>query len=620
MRRLVLLVAALVASGCQSDPFRLPERVRIEQLVADLSATFNHAAVTDELAANPVRTGAVEPGFGIELNRGARAALLAPPPATLRFHVHVPGDARLRFGMAVSGPGKRDPGASGVHFAVEVDGREVHSSTINPAATRRDRRWFDVDVPLGPTERDADIVLRTTVAGHGARVAGTPAWSHVRVVREQWRDRQTVAMGRPNVLVLLVDTLRADELGHWTRTLDALAAHGTRFTAMQSQAPWTMPSVATLLTGLHPRSHGVVGGFAHPDARGGDIDPAFLADAVVTLPELAQDAGITTVGVSANPLISRATNFTQGFETFVETGWDRDRRNWRPASTVNETFIRWLDENRAYRFLAYLHYMEPHDPYTPSDEHRPPRPAGLPAAIAAGDAEALSKRVNHGPPATLPAEQLAYLRRLYDLEVEDWDAALSRLLTGLMQAGVRDSTIIVVIGDHGEEFLEHGRLKHGMHLYEELLHVPLVIAGPGVPVGEATDPVQTIDVLPTIAELLGIPVPPGLPGQSLLGRREVRPAFAETRAGIAADGRATTLISVRAGDWKLIQSPELGISELYDLARDPGEHENRFGSAPEGAHLAALLADWQAHAPAPPPVGGRDPELGTKLRALGYVD
>src|SRR5207253_9302949 len=168
------------------------------------------------------------------------------------------------------------------------------------------------------------------------------------------------------------------------------------------------------------------------------------------------------------------------------------------------------------------------------------------------------------------------------------------------------STVVVVLADHGEEFLEHGRIKHGMHLYEELLHVPLVMAGPGIPTGRVDEPVQSVDLLPTIAELLGGETPAGLPGQSLLAARETRPAFAETRDGIADDGRSTQLVAVRADNWKLIRSPDLGISELYDLARDPGEHENRFGSTPEGDRLTALLDDWTAHAPPPPPAGAPD--------------
>jgi arylsulfatase len=616
----VVLGVGLVVPACRRDPFRLPERIRVEELVADLSGTFTPAAVAEQSPADPVHAGGIQPGVAIEIDGGDRAALIAPPPSRMRFQVHVPPDARLRFGVGMQSPGRRDRGAAGVRFTVEIDGRAAYSRSVNPAATRRDRRWFDVDVPVGDAERTVEVVLRTERVGRGDHLAGAPGWSHVRIVRDTWRDRQPVRVDRPSVLVVLVDTLRADAVGRSTPTLDRLAATGTRFEQMEAQASWTMPAVATLMTGLHPRSHGVVGTAADPAAVPTTSDPAFVSDALVTLPKLAQQAGITTIGISSNPLISRATNFASGFETFVEAGWERTRRNWPRGTTVTDPFLAWLRRNGGTRFFAYLHYMEPHDPYTPSPADRPRPPPGAPAAIAIGDVAPIAKRMNQGAGGAVPPDQVAYLRRLYDLEVRDWDAELGRVLAGLDASGVRGSTIVVVVADHGEEFEEHGRLKHGIHLYEELLHVPLVIAGPGIPVGRVPETVQGIDVMPTLAALLGIDPPPGLPGQPLFGPREERPVFAETREGIMPDGRRADLVSVRSGGWKLIQAPALGVSELYDLSTDPGEHANRLDGAPQAAELASLLDGWRRTVPPPPPAGGHDPRLHEKLRALGYVD
>src|SRR5213079_927059 len=145
-----------------------------------------------------------------------------------------------------------------------------------------------------------------------------------------------------SILVVLVDTLRADHLGCYgaapspSPVVDRLAAGGLVFEHVVAQSSWTMPSVATLFTGLHPRSHGVVG----PPADG---DPGFLADTLPTLAERAEAAGVTTVGVSASPLVSRATNLARGFETFVEFSWDRARHDWPPAGEVNARFLAWLE-------------------------------------------------------------------------------------------------------------------------------------------------------------------------------------------------------------------------------------------------------------------------------------
>jgi arylsulfatase A-like enzyme len=631
-RWLVALVAVAGAAAAvsmlfQRDEFALPRDIPLEHLVADLSGTLARPAVVAEPAPDAVHIGGAKPGWDIEVLGGYRRGLVVPPPSRLRFTVRVPEDARMRFGIAVQGSGKRVRGVAGVRFAVDVDGREAFARTVNPAATRHDRRWFDEEVALGGSARDVELVLRTERDGDtNAPLAGTPVWAPVRVVHEERRPRHSGSPQAPNVVVVLVDTLRADHLGCYgatpsvTPVFDRLAAEGLVFEQMVSQSSWTMPVVATLFTGLYPRSHGVVGRSQAEmaDDRNGP-DRKFLPDALRTLPELVQDTGITTVGVSANPLVTRATNLARGFETFVETGWDRKRKNWTPAAEVNDAFLRWLGRNRELRFFAYLHYMEPHDPYTPPVEVRPAPPAGIPAEIAAGNVESVAERINwkNGPP--LRPMELDHLRRLYALEVSSWDTALGNLLAGLDAAHVRDSTVVVVLGDHGEAFQEHGRLKHGIHLYDELLRVPLIIAGPGVPRARIAEQAETIDLLPTIAAILGAQVPAGLPGRDLRGARPPRPAFAETRQGIARDGRPAELVAVRSEGWKLIHAPGLGTYELYDLRADPHEHDDRYGRAPEGDRLAALLAAWTATVPPPPAASGRDPGMAEKLRALGYV-
>ena len=149
--------------------------------------------------------------------------------------------------------------------------------------------------------------------------------------------------------------------------------------------------------------------------------------------------------------------------------------------------------------------------------------------------------------------------------------------------------------------------------------MPLVIAGPGVASGRVREQVQGIDVFPTVAAMLGVQAPAGLPGIDLMARREPRPAFSETSLGIV-DGKSGKLVSLRTPEWKLIQTPATGRFELYDLVRDPAEREDRFGTAPEGAALVTELTAWQ---PPPPPVvvtTEATPKLERELRALGYVE
>jgi arylsulfatase A-like enzyme len=597
----------------------LPDTLVTEEIVAHLSDELPRDAVLAERTEDPVREGRLEPGDRLRAG-GHRPSLVLPPPARVRFRLDAPPDAALRFAVGVDGARDRDPSLGGVRFSVTVNGRERWSRVVNPAARKDDRRWFDETIALGaagPTE----IVLATTAEDPSRRLAGTPGFGQVRLVRTVSRPRVPAAAG-PNLLVLLVDTLRADRLGVGgavpspSPTLDALAAGGRVFEQAVAQSSWTLPSVATLLTGLHPRSHGALGSAAGDrGARWG-----FLSDRVTTWPEAAGQAGITTFGVSTNPLFSRGSNLAQGFEGFVELPWDPKARAWPDAAAVNAQFLAWLRPNRRYRFAAWLHYMEPHDPYTPPPDLRPSPPAGIRPAIAEGWVSDLARRVGKkdAPPPT--SAELDYLKRLYDAEITAWDRALASLLASLEELGVRDSTVIVVTSDHGEEFAEHGRLTHATQLYDETIRVPLVIVGPGVAAARVSQQVQGVDLFPTVAHLLGLAPPAGLPGQDLLGTPEPRDAVSETASALAPDGTPTDLASLRTPQWKLIEMPLVPRRELYDLSRDPGEHDDRWSASPDGEALRARLDRFRASAPPAPRADGDDPALDEKLRTLGYVE
>jgi arylsulfatase A-like enzyme len=604
----------------------LPATLTTEEVVADLSAAFDPSAVERQAPDAPVRRGDIEPGDPLR-GDGIRASLVAPAPSRLRFALDVPADAALRFAAGVEGTKKREEGRSAVRFAVAVDGRQVFSRTVDPSVSRHDRRWFDERVDLGAfAGRRVELALETSVERADRPAAGLPGWSHVRVVRATSRPRQRATPQAPNLLVLLVDTLRADRLGCYgaspspSPTLDRLAATGLVFEHAFAQASWTMPSVATLLTGLYPRSHGAFGDprrAAMPDDDPGSGE--FLADPLLTWAEAASATGVTTVGWSANPLVSRATNMAQGFETFGDMPWDPDGRNWTPAAEVNARFLGWLRANRGWRFVAYLHYMEPHDPYTPPPAVRPPPPPGVRPALAAGWIRDVANDINWGGAAPLPAAELDYVRRLYDGEIHGWDESLSALLDALSTLGLRDSTVVIVTADHGEEFQEHGHLAHGSHLYQETIHVPLVVAGPGIPAERRADVAQGVDLFPTVAHVVGFPVPVALPGRDLIATRtEDGPVFSETGRGIGPDGVPVQIVSVVADGWKLIRTPAVGRTELYDLTHDPAEHDDRAGAG-EGDELSILLTHWQESTPLAPVAAGHDGAMHEKLRALGYV-
>jgi arylsulfatase A-like enzyme len=615
-----MLLPALVLLAACGDGAPPPE-ITIEHVVSAIAPPLAPGAVVAEPSPGAVRRDVLQPGDRAG-NGGPRDAVVAPPPAQLRFRLDVPPDAVLHFSAGVEGERRRDTSRGGVEFRVVVDGKEAFADTLNPAYTRHDRRWVDAAVDLQPWGgRTVDVTLETRAEDPGRPLAGTAGWSHVRMLRKERVVRQRANDG-PNVLLVLVDTLRADRLGIYgagsgtSAALDRFAARGLVFDVAVAQSSWTMPSVASIFTGLHPRSHGAVG----PDVQDatGDAGGTLLADDVVTLAELAQEAGVSTVGVSSNMLVSRGTNLAQGFETFVELPYDPKQKDHAPASAVNRAFLDWLRRARDVRFLAYLHYMDVHGPYWPP-ANRPAPPAGMRSDLAVGFIQDFARKMNAGELPPPPPAHVEYLRALYDEDIRGWDKEFGLLIRDLAAQGVLDHTVVVVVADHGEEFLEHGNLTHGGHLYEESVHVPLVIVGPGVAPGRRSDIAQGIDLLPTISGLLGLSVPRGLSGRDVLTTHTADGVVSEIVSGFGGDGAGSGTVALRTARWKLIRPPGPAL-ELYDLATDPGEHTNVAANAPESATLAASLDRWAGIAPPPPRMAGSDPSLRRKLRQLGYIE
>ncbi len=592
--------------------------IRATEVLVDLTAT----PPLEAPAATAV--DGLQPGS----YRGYRRAVVAPVPSAIRHRTAIPDGAVLRFGVAVDGGEGAPPTAGDVRWSVTVDATEVASGILNPARDATQRRWFDHEVRLDAAADGATLAFQASSVGPNPPT-GRIGWSRIQLVRETTAERQRPGPGRPNVLVLLVDTLRADALGCYgaspspSPTLDALAARALVFEQSVAQAPWTLPSVASIFTGLHPRSHGVVGrsaGFGTPAGVAADADWAFLSDRLPTIAAVATRAGISTFGVSSNPLVSLENNLASGFERWVNLRADWPETQWAPAHEVNRSLFRWLRGNRDRRFFAYAHYMEPHAPYTPPPDLRPPDDPSLDRDVRAGVIRRLAEAIRTGAP-ELPEKDVRFLRALYDAEIRAWDRALADVTDELAALGLQDDTIIVMTADHGEEFQEHGQLDHRKQLFEESIRVPLIVYVPGGPPARLAAQAQGIDLFPTLAALLGVPAPAGLPGRNLFDPASgVHPgAISETNYGLGPGGSTIELLALRRPDAKLIWAPELVRSERYDLATDPGEHRPVAVADAGDDEMCRRLETYRRTAPAPPAGNGVDPELAEKLRALGYV-
>ncbi len=395
--------------------------------------------------------------------------------------------------------------------------------------------------------------------------------------------------GRLNVLLITVDTTRADYLGCYggtaapTPNMDRLAREGTLFRRCSTSAVMTLPSHCTIMTGLYPFVHGVrQNGTGH------------LPTAAKTLAEVLKSAGFVTAASIGSYVLDPRFGISQGFDAYhgvqSRTGSDVAGAQ-RKGDKVCDDALELLRQRARQRFFLWVHFYDPHYPY-----ESPRHPDVLSAAAY--------------------ADEIAFM-----------DSQIGRLLDGLRELGVEQNTLVLLVGDHGEGLDEHLEYQHGYFVYETCQHVPLLVRCPGVvPAGRQIDAVvRTVDVAPTILELTGQPPLSAASGVSLMpllaGRSadlQLR-AYAETVEPYALF-RLSRIRTLTVGEWKYIWSPS---PQLFDLESDPGELHNVMAEHPDTAmslreQLRALLAE------APPRIAEDTPPALTsgetaRLESLGYV-
>jgi arylsulfatase A-like enzyme len=435
----------------------------------------------------------------------------------------------------------------------------------------------------------------------------------------------------PNVLLVSVDTLRADALGAYggpvaTPAFDGLARDGVLFEQAIAPAPQTTPSHATLFTGQEVLHHGALRNGAPLDA------------AAETLAEVLRHAGYATAGFASSFVLDDRFGWAQGFDVY-ESEFPRRGETMRHRGALwkkfeFEGFDRRAGETNAHAlpwlaaapepFFLFVHYFDPHAPYA----GRPRLVAQVPDAFARREA---ADRID-GLRAVMPGidrEQLAHVLRHYQAEVLAVDAALGALLAALDARGLRDRTLVVVAADHGEGLGQHGTLDHAPNVYEEQVRVPLLLRWPGsLAAGRRiAEPVGLVDVAPTIAELAGAQFTGELDGRSLAGAlqagavRDPRPIIGRRqRYERVYQGHRGTKFFVRSDRWKYIRATE-DPDELYDLEADPNELRDLHAANPEAAARLGGILD-AALARHPDRVISVEPseEVRRGLEALGYAE
>jgi arylsulfatase A-like enzyme len=489
-------------------------------------------------------------------------------------------------------------------------------------------------------------------------LAGVGAFTWYRLTRAtqdldgEPTDQQAVSTRLPNIILVVVDTERADFTSPYgadpelTPTLSRLAQEGILFTNAFAPGPWTVPSMFSLMTGVYPSEHGITRGVVR-DAQNLDFQPV-LSPSATTIAEHLKSAGYRTFAVNTNLHMSPQSGMPQGFDRYVG-----DTFHKLPFPNDQVRLLTGEIKAEDSPFFLWVHYFDPHYPYRQRQPHFDRwNPGGIrtyeevaslvdwktlgldPTVLfrlsgaKSGDRMRWFDYFNSQLPKPGPSTErriLDFWTASYKSEIAATDRAIARMIT---QLAPDPNTIIVYVSDHGEEFFEHGQLTHTldlMHLYQQLVHVPFVVRLPhGEHAGRVvTEPVSLVDVLPTLLSLIGQPAPEKTSGVSLLPlmRGESlpkRPLYSEVTLG---DETARAIVEF---PWKLIHKFKAGTSELYNLETDPGEQTNLAETradikAPLEQRLLQWAKDtkplWSEEKPAE-----LSPEAIEQLRAMGYMD
>lgn len=573
-----------------------------------------------------------------------REGLYAGPPFKATTTVDVPEGGILEFGYGTIDSDYRKPG-DGVSLRVTVTPVDtgkptvVFERTIDPKSNPEHRGWQDdgrcyLEAYEG---RRVDITFETLGSPEGEPDNRYDNF----IISNPIVYRPGRANGEYNVVLVSLDTLRADRLslyGHRRPTspwLDRFSRTATVFQNASSQAPRTIDSHMSLFTSVYPSSHQMVEATAR-------LNPSFE-----TISEIFKDHEYHTAGFTESGFVGHQYGFQRGFDSY----WEREMPEGA-GGNVAETFTEaadWIRDNHQKKFMMFLHTYEAHVPYCP-----PPPYMGMFRGEYEGElaGECVTKTMifDYNTEQVHPSpHDWEYMVSMYDEEIRYLDEYFGRFLNALEETGIADETIVVVVSDHGEEFMEHIMFgKHAHAIWQQQLHVPLIFRIPDFDSKHPTieTPVSLLDVAPTLLDLSGISIPSQFRGRSLVPMMRGEQDDPEDPVLQLSENHGYALrASIRGRRYKLIHNYGLteekedflelypkyaenlvpyGEYELYDLLEDPREKVNLAAERPDVlqemlAELTEMLQRAKEEA-RPPRIAALDPDVEQQLRDLGYVD
>jgi len=556
----------------------------------------------------------------------AHRTLLLPPDTEIAYHLDLSPNSWLA--IASTGTQRDGAGKIKVTWDTGVDSEKIIDTVRLQADPSRIQLTADDpaigSLALAPAGLSASIreigelaIVGPASAHHGPQEPTTGISDSVSEERSGGPNPSTA-----NVIVYLIDTLRADHMGCYgysrptTPQIDEFASQAILFENSQAQSPWTRASIASIFTGLWPETHGAQ-----------DREQK-LPEEVETLAEILTRHSYDCFGVTANGNSHAPWGFGQGFIELRYLEGPKQSKKLARSDDLNHAALEWLDNRESSRpFFLWIQTVDPHAPY------EAPEPFWSTFAPdvtdpGAGSVERLLELTRH--PEAVTQTDINRMVNLYDAEVAANDAAFGELVKQLRARNLYDETLIVVLADHGEEFFDHGGWTHGKSLYAEMLDVPLIIKPPRHTGGQRrSDLAQHIDILPTVLDYAGLETPPALPGRSLRPHaQEPPPGFPQSVAiaQMRLDGRVGS--SMTDNHWKVVVREYEGFDafpRLYDRTRDRTDSRNLAEVDQIRAQLLATrmrqlesrgirlhdreLLDLEAN-----------PEIEEQLRALGYIE
>jgi arylsulfatase A-like enzyme len=590
-------VLVLLFGGAPDDAAAAPAPAAAEPVDFDELALFElPLARTLPPLADATRRSASPMEREVTIGGETRLAWLAPPPSEVRLALTLPvGRFRLRFGYGVAEEARSSAARTTVRFTAAFETAEgttplpLPQAEVAPRTQPTTAGWHDVDVLHVGRGEAATLVLTATSAGD------RPTEDLV-----AFSFPSLVPCARPagaprNVVLISIDTLRPDRLGAYgakrddglaiSPAIDAFARDAVVFEEARALAPYTLPSHATLLTGLPPAVHGVE-----------RFDSSLAAGACARLVDRFREAGCATAAFTGGGFLSPLYGLWRGFDrwTTLDPFFHEQEpmrqllpRPGEPAlnaalwsRTGQAALEQWLDAHRSVPFLLFLHTYAVHN-------YRPPPDLCERFGVTRNPDK--FDPLGESDERTPPASEFPDLRNRYDAAVAGADRAVGRFLDALSARGLDSETIVVLLSDHGEEMGEHGGFGHGRTLYDEVLRVPLIVRVPGLAPRREKQPVSLADVAPTLLSLCGLP---GLPAAS---GRVILPATGERTGPFSAEVNEDHLGELRAiemGGLKLIEMtryspirPRLPLLALHALPLDARERENLAPLAPDGTPL-----------------------------------